>query len=97
MKVTLLTRLWSWRVAEVTASLSEVTAMIRSLFISTSAGTVGVGRDEILMENTILARRVSPTMLKPILLLTTSALNVTSLEPCTISTTRGKSWKLLNY
>lgn len=53
--------------------LSDVLAIIRSLFMSIVAGTEGLGRDDILIVKSVLASIAMPDMLNPILLLTTSA------------------------
>ncbi len=65
--------------------------------MSTAVGFVGIGNDDILIENFVLAIKLVFVKLNPILLFTTYAVYVLSSVPCTISTRRGKSWKLSNY
>lgn len=93
----LLTKLCSCSVAAVVPRRSLVVAIILSLFISTEPGTVGVGKDDIFMENGVFDINEAALILNPILRLTTSAAYVLSFAPCTIYTLSGRSWKLSNY
>lgn len=77
--------------------LSDVLAIMRSLFISMVTGLVGLGREDTLIVKSVLASKLMLDILNPILLLTTSDMYVWSLAPCTTSTVRGRSLKLSNY
>ena len=89
------TKLCNWIEAAVVPDISEVTVITLSLFMSTVVGVVGLGREDILTTNSPAVKLI-PFICRPILLLMTSAVYVSSVAPCSTSIVNNKSLKLSN-